>query len=274
MTDTDTNDTAPCNTNNKRARGWAFTINNPEKDMIEKLKAMFINDELACQEETGKEGTKHIQGVVWFKNARTFNSMKKKLPRAHLEIGKNKKALFNYCTKEETRSGETFDSRDKRPTVINPLEGKELYPWQQQVVDVLSEKPDTRSIYWFVDYEGNNGKTSFAKHIILKHWGEALYLTGKSADCKYGIFNWLKEHKLNVVFFDFVRTIENYVSYQAIEEIKNGIFYNTKYESEMCIFDPVHIICFSNWIPNIENMSKDRWKLFEIKGGEALVLDV
>ena len=36
---------------------------------------------------------------------------------------------------------------------------------------------------------------------------------------------------------DFTRDVEEYVSYQAIEAIKNGIFYNTKYESKMITYN-------------------------------------
>lgn len=58
--------------------------------------------------------------------------------------------------------------------------------------------------------------------------------------------------------------MENYVSYEAIESVKDGIFFSGKYESGMTIFNQPHIICFANFAPDIGKMSSDRWKIFEL----------
>lgn len=73
---------------NHYARAFCFTINN---DTVDDL-LMLLNAEcryLCFGFETGKQGTRHIQGYIYFDIARTISSLKKKImPRAHIEISK------------------------------------------------------------------------------------------------------------------------------------------------------------------------------------------
>ena len=81
---------------------------------------------------------------------------------------------------------------------------------------------------------------------------------------KYEVMEYLKKNKLKIVMIDLTRCIENYVSYQGIEEIKNGIFYNTKYESGMVLFDSPHIIIFANFPPEEGKLNADRWNIVNL----------
>lgn len=73
---------------------------------------------------------------------------------------------------------------------------------------------------------------------------------------KYGVTAWLEEHKLEVIFLDYTRSLENYISYEGLEQIKNGIFFNTKYESKMVTYPTPHVICFANFLPQKKNCLK------------------
>lgn len=57
----------------------------------------------AFQLEKGEKGTPHVQGVVGYKNQRSFASMCTSLPKAHVEPCKNATASWDYCQKEEGR---------------------------------------------------------------------------------------------------------------------------------------------------------------------------
>lgn len=199
----------------------------------------------------------HIQFAIKFDNARSFKSVQKLFEGAHIEVAKNWIACINYCKKDDTALGDRIDNINQKKCK-DPLENKVKNPMQNEVINIINDIPDDRTIHWFYDEEGGQGKTTLAKHLCLSR-NDILYLTGKSADMKYGIFNWLKKHKLHCVIMDFTRSTEGYVSYQGIEEIKNGIFYNTKYESEMCIFDNPHVIIFANFKPDLTALSFDRW---------------
>lgn len=86
-----------------RSRAYTFTINNPTEDDEHAVRS--LGDEsryIIVGREYGEEKeTEHLQGYVFFKNARSFNSIKRLLLRAHIE-----KALATpsqnraYCSKQ------------------------------------------------------------------------------------------------------------------------------------------------------------------------------
>lgn len=91
-----------------KSRGFTFTLNNYTNDdinMIKEFKCQYI-----FQEETGESGTKHLQGMLYFTNAVSFNTVKTMLPRAHIEKMKSKIASIKYCSKEDTRTGEIYSN--------------------------------------------------------------------------------------------------------------------------------------------------------------------
>lgn len=86
-----------------RNRSFCFTLNNYTDDDIKSIQK--IECKYVFQEETGAQGVKHLQGVLYFKNPRSFNAIKKLMPRAHIEKTKDFSASVRYCSKEDTRTG-------------------------------------------------------------------------------------------------------------------------------------------------------------------------
>ncbi len=95
----------------KRARSWCFTWNNHTLENWHTCTSLFeimkIN-KMICQEEKGKNDTKHIQGFIQFSNAISFTTLKKIDEKIHWEVCRNIPASINYCSKEDTRCGEMF----------------------------------------------------------------------------------------------------------------------------------------------------------------------
>lgn len=266
MTDTnDTNDTGEVGNTSItsrviRSRHWVLTVNNPLAENYDTLTQLF--DKYVFQREKGENGTEHLQCYGFFKNPRTFKSIKKKLPNAHIEKCNNPKASIAYCQKIETRIGEPYIKGFARPLKLIG----DLFCWQKKIIEIIEGEPDDRTINWVIDEEGNKGKTALAKYVCSKY--NALYLTGKASDAKYLISKYFesdeeRKNKLTCIF-DYTRSIENYVSYQGIEEIKNGIFMNTKYECEMVMFNSPHVFVFANFEPEYEKLSKDRWNIIRL----------
>lgn len=86
-----------------RNRSYCFTINNYTDEDIADIKTLSEQSSyLIVGKEIGDNGTPHFQGFVYFKDAKTFTSVKKKLPRAHIEASKGS-PLDNqrYCSKQE-----------------------------------------------------------------------------------------------------------------------------------------------------------------------------
>lgn len=91
-----------------RATAWSITINNPtdaDRQRIELLKVNKWFREWKAQDEIGEDGTLHIQAFLRTEQIR-FSSIKKALPRAHIEVARNIPALANYVHKDdETAAG-------------------------------------------------------------------------------------------------------------------------------------------------------------------------
>lgn len=83
-----------------RSRAWCFTLNNYSEEDV----SVFHN--LECEyiivgKEVGESGTPHLQGYVYFANARSFASMKKLNSRCHFEKAKGSPMdNYKYCSKE------------------------------------------------------------------------------------------------------------------------------------------------------------------------------
>lgn len=253
------------NTKRSRARNYMFTWNNYTKEDVEWLvQYLGTNGEYLFQEETGEQGTKHLQGVVFFKNPAEFKRLKNDMPKCHLEVCKKRDAAIQYCSKRETRSGEVFTNMKIkiRAAIRDPMEGLALKPWQEEILSVLKQEPDPRKIYWIWSLGGGTGKSTFAKHLCLKYG--ALCVSGKANDIKFAIMNWLEEQDLKIIIMDVPRTNLEFVSYQALEEIKNGLFFCGKYESKQVIFNPPHLFVYANAPPERCKVSEDRWQVIKI----------
>lgn len=255
LTQLNTEDQMRGNTNNRiRSRGYTIVINNFTND--EELAFKNIEaDKWIYQIEQGHNGTVHLQGFLYFKHPKEFSFIKKWLNRAHIEAAKHNDKSIEYCNKEDTRVRGPYTHNIEIKKTVSII--SELRDWQLEVMDLIDTVPDYRSIYWYYDPEGNKGKTSLCKYICVTR-KDAIYLNGgKSGDMKYAIAK--AKTKPRVILIDMPRTREGCISWEGIEEIKNGIFFNGKYESEMVIYDCPHVICFANFKPMSYVLSGDRW---------------
>lgn len=87
-----------------RRRDYCFTVNHPtelDRELIQELTHNSKVRYLIQAEEVGEQGTPHIQGYIYFHNAVTFSTLKKALPRAHIEACKgNSTQNIEYCKKD------------------------------------------------------------------------------------------------------------------------------------------------------------------------------
>lgn len=85
---------------NTRSRKYVFTINNYTDDDIARLANMGTRY-LCYGKEVGEQGTPHIQGFLYYKNAKSFKSLKKNLPRARIQVAEGSvESNVEYCSKE------------------------------------------------------------------------------------------------------------------------------------------------------------------------------
>ncbi len=249
-----------------RFRCWCLTWNNYPEDWKDTLASIGGLKQWACQPEISASGTPHIQGVLVFKNAKLWDTMKNVADgKIHWEVCKNLAASKNYCSKLDTSAGNCWTRGfGIRSPVKDPLAGKTLYDWQQDIVAIIAGAVDDRKIYWFYSHEGAVGKSSLVKHLCLKDRNGTILCGGTFKDAEYAIAQIIgKGGAVKCVIFDIPRSREKdgmpLVSYSGMEEIKNGCFFSAKYESAMVLFDSPHMIVFSNLEPDRSKMSSDRW---------------
>lgn len=242
----------------KRIRKWFFTLNGYTTDDITRLHSTLPTH--VFQEETGDGGNKHLQGCVSFKEGKTFSAAKKAIDiRAHIEPVIDWDSAIRYCTKTETRTGQIYSLGIPIPKKLKDIIKEQgPNPLQKHLLGLLDQPPNDRTIFWVYDSEGNTGKTTLAKHIVDNR--NAIYVGGKASDIKYAVKEWLQTHDgIDYILFDLTRAMQNKMSYTALEEVKNGIFFCTKYESGMCRYDSPHVMVFANYEPEYDLLTKDRW---------------
>lgn len=245
-------------------KNYCFTFNNyEESDILEIITKLDpISNKYVFQEETGENGTRHLQGVVMFKKKSRPTELKLS-KKIHWEATNNLDASIDYCQKPESRTGKIY--KFGFPLELKIIE--ELRPWQSQIIELVKLQPDDRTINWVYDETGMNGKTVFSKYLYAKH--DSIICTGggnKDIACLLSI---LKKdgrdlNKNTSFIFNFPRSTEG-VSYKAIESVKDGLMTSVKYESSTLVFNCPHVWIFSNELPELEKISKDRWKLWNIK---------
>lgn len=266
-----TSDTGNTKSVSPQVRRWCFTHHLPNLDDLDKLDdslneillALFQCEKYAFQlEKCPNTGKYHYQGYCEFKNGRTFNGIKELIDntthweKAHQPSGTN----YAYCTKVESRVRGPWVKGFPIP-VLSPI--TTLRPWQQKVWDLALTKPDDRKIHWFYDYQGNTGKTALAKHLVIHQ--NALYVNGKASDVKCAVAAHVELGKeIKTVIWGIPRSQEKYVSYAAIEEVKDGLFFSGKYESKQILINPPHIFVFSNFYPETTQLSADRWVIINV----------
>ncbi len=93
--------------NHERLRSYRFTLNNyTEKDPahLEQTFLQMGSNKFCFQEEIGEtNSTAHLQGCVFFPNARYFNVMKRINPRIAWQRLNYPKQAIAYCLKSDTR---------------------------------------------------------------------------------------------------------------------------------------------------------------------------
>jgi len=236
---------------------WCFTLNNWTKQESSSLYSMLSTKAkfAIVGEETGEQGTPHLQGYVEFKTKCRPKNLASS--RIHWEKAKGSKIdNINYCSKEKT----AFSIGMPKPIkVIDTLRG-----WQADIEKITLSEPDERKIYWYWEDVGGVGKSVFAKYMVVKH--KSLFCSGgKYSDIMNLVFNQDMENTRTVIF-DIPRSHQGRISYASLESIKNGMVCNTKYETGVKLFNSPHVIIFANYPPeDPDSLSQDRWVIRQLE---------
>jgi len=200
-------------------------------------------------------GYEHLQLQLEMKRRIRFEWFKHHLsPIVHAEVTRNIEAAFTYCCKEETRIwGPWCYPEPLAAPVRDEMEGLELKPWQVQINDILDGPRDDRKIYWFYDNSFGSGKTTFIKHLLVRR--ECVFMSVASA--KDIAFAWKGEP---IVLLGFPKDVDdNDIPYRAIEDLKDGLIFSAKYESDAKLHNRPFVLVFANRQPNKFKMDPARF---------------
>lgn len=221
------------------------------------------------QEELSDTGYLHYQGRISLK-------VKGRLPQAkavfkdYTSVHLSPTSLQNmgndfYVTKLDTRTrGPWKDTDENAPYIPRQIRDiKSLWPWQQTVVDSANTW-DTRSVNVILDTAGHTGKSTLATYIGVYKIGRQLPPFNDHKDLMRVVMD-VPTSKLYM--FDLPRAMNKdrlHSLYAAIETIKNGYAYDDRYSFREKYFDCPTIWVFSNFLPDSNHLTTDRWKYWKI----------
>lgn len=235
---------------------WIMTLNNyTEEELIHISSVVPLYCKFAIiSKEIGEEnGTPHLQGYVEFKHKSRPISVFNKTNRISWRkaLGSRDQNIV-YCTKENRWL--EFPEEEK----IECITYNELYKWQRELLDIYNQKPDHRKIHWFWGL-GNIGKSEMVRYLYLNHKVPFSY-GGCVNDVMNLAFNNIGKAKAFV--FSLTRKKRNHISYDALEQLKDGLISNNKYETGCKGINRPHVFVFANFPPeedeDEENMSADK----------------
>ena len=247
------------------SKTWCFTWHEWDMDHLDHILDQLKDENIKyiIGEESGSEGeTRHLQGYLEApKRIRPIEYLK--WPKeVHWEQRKGSRAdNCKYCSKE----GGKVHSWGLRP--IRPLKIVKPTGWQELVVDLVEKEPDDRTIYWFWEDTGKRGKTQLARYLC--HTQGAIYLQGAK---RHVLATAYQHPECDCFIFGLPRTCEDYVSYESLEALKDGLFHSGfgTDATGMCLRNPPHIVVLANFSPERTKLSEDRWHVREIIGEELV----
>ncbi|QMW68665.1 replication-associated protein [Crucivirus-119] len=195
------------------------------------------------------------------------------------------KKNFNYVLKEQTKlDGPWTDATfalEREVYIPRQYKGiiDKLYPYQKVIFD-SGDVFDDRIINVIVDFEGNNGKSTIAS--ICELYGKGMDVPPLN-DMKEIIQMICDEcmasgnRSPSPLLLDMPRAMNKeklYGFYSALEQIKKGKLYDPRHSYKKFWIDSPQIWVFTNNIPNIEFLSKDRWRFWSINEKKELVIFV
>jgi len=156
---------------NERTRRWVFTENNPlesKEELVRRLTTEWAVRYAVVGDEVGEEGTPHFQGFVEFEHPATFDQVRKRMPRAHIEsaLGSNKQNRA-YCTKGNdfvevgTLTRRVTTSEHAHEVVSRIIEGAE-HP-----ASIAVDSPDLSA--YVVTHFHNLVKMWEMRHLVEEH---------------------------------------------------------------------------------------------------------
>lgn len=135
------------------------------------------------------------------------------------------------------------------------LESGDLRQWQHDLNEELVGPADDRSIQFYVDFEGNKGKSWFCRWFLSEHEDAQVLSIGKRDDLAHAV-----RVSTRVFLIDVPRSQMEFLQYSVLEAMKNRLIFSPKYASETKrLIHVPHVVVFCNEEPDMTKLSEDRY---------------
>lgn len=200
---------------------------------------------IAQLEECPETGKPHIQFYMVRKQRTRLETLKNKFDKTiHWEKRRGtEQQAIEYCMKKESQLDGPLPWGDittefapkKRPLVRYKV--SDLYGWQKIVYEEckLDEPchPRSRRLIYCWSNAGKVGKSTFAMSLVDSKLN-CVAVAGKVADAINVAAVWMQKNKdqeLHIIVLDCPRVCGSHLSWNALEQLSNGLLVNTKYET-------------------------------------------
>lgn len=225
------------------------------------------------QKEAGENGYEHFQCRVSFKSKQRLSACKKVHAKAHWSPTSTENRSNNfYVTKEDTRTEGPWANEQIVDENYIPRQVREmttLRKWQQTIID-MSQVWDTRIVNVVIDKEGGQGKTSLMTYMMVHGLAKKIPFV----NCHKDLMRMAYCIGISRCYvLDMPRAIDKTRLgglYAAIEELKSGWCYDDRYTFKQRVMDCPNIWLFTNKDPDLQLLSKDRWRLWKIENEELV----
>lgn len=169
-----------------------------------------------------------------------------------------------YAGKIDTRVAGPWTDKDVVKKMTRQLARfSEALPWQKDVITTLGIW-DPRGIHVLYDRNGNNGKTWLKQYAKYHFNCRPLPFCN---DYKEVMRMVMDMPDADSYIFDIPRAINKdklFQLYAAIETIKDGYAFDDRYHFKEKDFDSPVVWVFTNTLPDMTLMSRDRWNIWTI----------
>lgn len=226
------------------------------------------------QTERGDTGYMHYQCKISLKKKRRLHELvkawgEKIFPKRRLSpTVKGNMDDWSYVDKEDTRVEGPWSSDDE--VVYIPRQIREiavLKPWQQTIIADIGVW-NKRTINVVYCEKGGVGKSTLIGYIRAHKLGMPLPLVKSYQDMMRMVCNLPTSGFYTV---DMPRGIkkENLGNFWAgLETIKDGYAYDDRYTFKQKVFDCPNIWVFTNNMPDLSLLSRDRWVIWVVQDDE------
>lgn len=237
------------------------------------IKGMFegVAKHYVFQLEEGDSGYRHYQGRISLIKKRRKNQVLKLFvtPPNYCAPTTNPEYYRGdafYQMKKDTRVEGPWTDKDEVKTLTKQLKmfkGYALRPYQERILEECKTF-DMRKINLIWDTTGNCGKSILSEYLEYEGLAEEVPPFRMMDD----IFQWVCSRPIKKAYIvDMPRGMKKDRLgdfYSGIEVIKNGVAYDKRYNAKKKRFDRPRIFVFTNTLPSLKLMSKDRWVIWRI----------